>query len=907
MFTIATAMEAMRQRLLAQQLGLHSPTTQKCDESASQSPSTPKTVSKGVPKIQPWRSEPRVKMMPFKAPTPISTPDKTSHNLGTSSSTPTKAALMRRGFPASPGWPQTPNMSPARASPATSHGGTPLQSYHVSSAEREKQLRSMLSGVVTVTEKVDMSKARVPGMQCTLLPHQIQGIEWMRRREQGKAKGGILADDMGLGKTIQMLALITQHNSLGALQGEEPEEDNSDNLVGLTDRNVFRSGTKTTLIIAPVAVMEQWQREANEKSGHKLSAYIHHGPRRAAHTKDLKAFDIVITSYATAANEYEQYLKAMESKPKVPSMRNKTGKVSAQDLRDPDDDDWKMLNDSDDDAQAKGPSKYPLFEMDWLRVVLDEAQNIKNYRAKCSLACYQLSSRAAARWCISGTPVQNNALEIFSLIHFLRISPFNDLRHFEEQIHEPLKSNKQASVDLGLQRLGIVLKSIMLRRTKDAKYEGRRVLELPERTVKIVSRDFGSEHERDFYRELEERIQTHWNKAQKAPMNYMGALVMLLRLRQACNHPALVTGRSLIPNDVTEPVAELDAQDEDEELAALLSGLSVKTHNCDRCQVPISKQHARLCAGCEAQKAREAEYGIKWGLPGTTSTKLNMIFELLDEFDRTSKNDKTIVFSQFTTFLDLVQDALNARGFNYVRYDGSMRRNAREQALRRIRTDPGVRIILISFKAGSTGLNLTCCNRVILCDLWWNPQIEEQAFDRAHRLGQVKNVYIYKLSIDGTVEQRILALQDKKRQLARAALDGQSYVLHAIYARLSQRMCAFYLLNRMEQARSTRPSIFVSRKQLIYAFIKTWLMWLDEFVYLYEICLAAAQSSMWFIIGVISCCLASHGARSRHLMTRLAKHHVCSFKRFHGKNYFRSVVEHGILNPTEQNLIGSCI
>ena len=88
---------------------------------------------------------------------------------------------------------------------------------------------------------------------------------------------------------------------------------------------------------------------------------------------------------------------------------------------------------------------------------------------------------------------------------------------------------------------------------------------------------------------------------------------------------------------------------------------------------------------------------------------------------------------RFTSFLDLVQDALIDCGRNFVRYDGSMRRNAREEALQKIRNDGGIKIILISFKAGSTGLNLTSCNRVILCDLWWNPQIEEQAFDRAHR------------------------------------------------------------------------------------------------------------------------------------------------------------------------------
>ena len=101
-----------------------------------------------------------------------------------------------------------------------------------------------------------------------------------------------------------------------------------------------------------------------------------------------------------------------------------------------------------------------------------------------------------------------------------------------------------------------------------------------------------------------------------------------------------------------------------------------------------------------------------------------------------------------------------------------MAKPAREDALQKIRSDNNVRIILISFKAGSTGLNLTCCNDVILVDLWWNPALEDQAFDRAHRLGQTRPVNIHKLSVPDTVEQRILDLQEKKRALAKAALSG---------------------------------------------------------------------------------------------------------------------------------------
>lgn len=102
-----------------------------------------------------------------------------------------------------------------------------------------------------------------------------------------------------------------------------------------------------------------------------------------------------------------------------------------------------------------------------------------------------------------------------------------------------------------------------------------------------------------------------------------------------------------------------------------------------------------------------------------------------------------------------------------------MNSDQRKAAIERIKESRSTRVILISFKAGGTGLNLTCCNRVILIDMWWNPALEDQAFDRAHRYGQTKDVTIYKLIVESSIEQRILELQDKKRALAAAALGGQ--------------------------------------------------------------------------------------------------------------------------------------
>ncbi|WFD42851.1 hypothetical protein MPSI1_001501 [Malassezia psittaci] len=321
----------------------------------------------------------------------------------------------------------------------------------------------------------------------------------------------------------------------------------------------------------------------------------------------------------------------------------------------------------------------------------------------------------------------------------------------------------------------------MLRRTKDAKYNGQPLLQLPERKVEVVALDFEDKSELEFYRSIESRMNSHLEESKTRKTDMMGMLVMLLRLRQACNHPALVTGRGPAKhNDVSTSVQSAtsgtNANPEDE-LADLLSGLSVQSQLCERCQVSLPasyrpKGSAMLCAGCEQQANDEAKNGIQWH--DRSSSKVNKILSLLQNFRSTAKQDKTIIFSQFTSFLDLVESALEKKGFAYVRYDGKMTRTARENALSAIRNQDDIQVILISFKAGSTGLNLTCCNRVILCDLWWNPQIEEQAFDRAHRLGQTKNVYIYKLSIAGTVEERILRLQDKKRALAKAALHGSA-------------------------------------------------------------------------------------------------------------------------------------
>ncbi|KAI5304346.1 hypothetical protein KEM56_006602 [Ascosphaera pollenicola] len=123
--------------------------------------------------------------------------------------------------------------------------------------------------------------------------------------------------------------------------------------------------------------------------------------------------------------------------------------------------------------------------------------------------------------------------------------------------------------------------------------------------------------------------------------------------------------------------------------------------------------------------------------------------------------------------LDKVEPFLKGAKIGYVRYDGGMRNDLREASLHKLRTAPDCRVLLCSLRAGSLGLNLTAASRVVILEPFWNPFVEEQAIDRVHRLNQTVDVKIYKLTIKDTVEERILDLQEKKRELANATIEGK--------------------------------------------------------------------------------------------------------------------------------------
>ncbi|GAA5958411.1 hypothetical protein JCM3765_007868 [Sporobolomyces pararoseus] len=330
----------------------------------------------------------------------------------------------------------------------------------------------------------------VENMTIPLMPHQLIGVAWMKAQEESKHYGGILADEMGLGKTVESIALMCANES------RDPEE-------------------KSTLIVAPLALLEQWKEEIEEKTekGY-FSILIYHGPeRKKIKLKQLKKYDVVLTTYTTLVLDYADDEGAQK---KARAQAKKNG-GSEEDYF---------------EFQTKGP----LLKMSWYRVILDEAQNVRNRQTKMSRAVAGVD--ALFRWCLTGTPVTNSLADLFPLLRFIQLKPWYNWGDFREHIvaHEKKRG------DLAGKRSQAILRSCMLRRKKNSKLDGKELISLPVKTVELFSLDF-SEEEREIYDAVEKKAQIKFKKMLKngtVLKNYSHVLVMLLRLRQLCFHPCLI-------------------------------------------------------------------------------------------------------------------------------------------------------------------------------------------------------------------------------------------------------------------------------------------------------------------------------------------------------------------------------
>jgi superfamily II DNA or RNA helicase len=391
------------------------------------------------------------------------------------------------------------------------------------------------------------------------------------------------------------------------------------------------------LIVAPTSLMFNWRAEAH-RFAPGLRVLLLHGPERKGRFQWISESDLVLTTYALLAR----------------------------------------------DADLLGRERFDL-------LILDEAQAIKNPRAKAGIAARSLDARQ--RLCLTGTPLENDLGDLWSLFDVLMPGLLGSRSDFRRRFRNPIERHDDGERRALLARR---IQPFFLRRTK-----AEVAPELPPKTemLRVVSLEATQ-------RRLYERVRVAMHDKVRRALARQGpersqVLVFdaLLRLRQICCHPSL---------------------------------------------------------------ARTID-----GVDSVPSAKLELLLELVPEL--IAEGRRVLLFSQFVGMLDLIEREIRARGLGYTRLDGRTR--DRQRAVDAFQTGR-VPLFLISLKAGGVGLNLTAADTVIHYDPWWNPAVEDQATDRAHRIGQAQKVFVYRLLTENTVEQRVFDLQQSKRGLLEGVLGG---------------------------------------------------------------------------------------------------------------------------------------
>lgn len=397
------------------------------------------------------------------------------------------------------------------------------------------------------------------------------------------------------------------------------------------------------LIVLPRSLLTNWQRETARFTP-SLRILEYHGIQRGKDSTEFDQYDLVVTTYGVMMRDIE--------------------------------------------LLAKYPFHY---------VVLDESQAIKNPVAQTSKAARLLKSDH--RLVMTGTPVENSAYELWSQFAFLNPGLLGNLEYFKREFSSPIeKKNDETKAEY----LRKIIYPFILRRTKDQVAP-----ELPPRTERILYCDMEPAQRkmynrtRDYFR----GILMGMLSQQGMDNSRMKVLEGLLRLRQICNHPALV---------------EKDFRGE--------------------------------------------------------SAKFELLLETLETLR--AEGHKALIFSQFVEMLKILRTELDNRQIPYAYLDGQTR--DRQERVDQFQVDKSLPFFLISLKAGGVGLNLTAADYVIHIDPWWNPAIEMQATDRTHRIGQENPVFVYKMIVRDTVEEKILQLQDRKKNLVDQLISTEGSFLKSL-------------------------------------------------------------------------------------------------------------------------------
>ncbi|KAH6619377.1 SNF2 family N-terminal domain-containing protein [Chaetomium sp. MPI-SDFR-AT-0129] len=636
----------------------------------------------------------------------------------------------------------------------------------------------------------ELEEAQQPALICTeLKKHQKQALTFMLRRERGWTfeekqtdlweyldvdhgeyfinrvsgahqneepppfYGGIIADPMGLGKTLTMISLVAtdlNRNLAGDFALDMSEE--------------TKPRVSATLIVIPPPLIGTWEEQLSQHvvpGGMKF--WRHHAKTRLNDVKELDGINVVFTTYQTVS---------ADRKP----------------------------------ANRSAPSI--LFSVRWRRIILDEAHFIRNGGTKMARATCELDS--VSRWAVTGTPIQNGLGDLQAQLKFIRVYPYDDPKQFETDISRLWKSGED---DEAVKRLKRLSACILLRRSKAT-------ISLPARRDMTCAVDFSRE-ERATYDEAREQTITKIDEALHAGSEssragvYVNVLQQIESLRLICDlglhyhtRRNRNTAQSTSASDDWAAAAQQTFNIQREmgpivclqcsSTTSLTESLLGDSHDSSSSrQEPQFFRCLRFACGECVQKLQRAKQVPSCGhKPSCLVAPVSVNHSVMEEVSATvldavsapqtalpSKiqalvtdikaapaDVKCVVFSTWRLTLDVVEKGLGNAGIRSSRFDGSVPQKERQSVVDRFRADPGVRVMLLTLSCGAVGLTLTVASRAYLMEPHWNPTLEEQALARIHRLGQTREVTTVRFYIRDSFEERVIELQNDKKQLARVLL-----------------------------------------------------------------------------------------------------------------------------------------
>lgn len=549
-----------------------------------------------------------------------------------------------------------------------------------------------------------------------LYPYQQTGCEWLYHLFQD-GLGGILADEMGLGKTAQVCAHFNE--------------------LTLTKGTSFGSACPAFLVVCPATVLQHWLQEMHTWAPTVRTGILH------------------------SVSKTGKLLGALKADGMLKVIRNiRRSKLSSSVV---------VIT----TYESLRKHKEALTQVEWTAVCLDEGQKIRNPSADITITCKLLASYH--RIILSGTPIQNSLRELWSLFDFVYPGRLGTLSVFEQNFATPIRAGGYANATKLQYEIAVrcaatlqgMVRPYLLRRKKDDLIL---TTQLPAKTEQVLFCQL-SDKQRHVYREV-----LTSSEIQKVLTYKIPAFRAINTLRKLCNHPALVYQQGGIVWQIEKAREFEDGLKKRFRRSNLKKKLTMETivapvHYAspevgELNDIPEDSNDNDDDPGLQALLSKEGSGTISWHDSG----KMLVLSKILPIWK--VEGHKVLLFSQTTTVLDLLQGMMDEMGFTYLRLDGSTDVARRPELIATFNQNPDIFIMLLTTRTGGVGISLTAANRVILFDPDWNPMTDIQARERAWRLGQKREVVIYRLITKGTIEEKIYHRQIFKLLISNRVLDS---------------------------------------------------------------------------------------------------------------------------------------